>query len=229
MLISGTEKVNLLACVLGACFFYAENGIILALIHKKGVAEGWKELIRNGFRTRFLATFLIGGCAAFLSAYYYRDRYEGLTVFLFLALLEIVAFVDGATMEIPDRLVTTVFLIGLLSLAAGPARTLQNRLMGTLSVSILLLLLTMAVPGAFGGGDIKLMAAGGFFLGWRLCLLSMAFAVLTGGAYGIWLMAVRKKNGKEHFAFGPFLCLGMAAALFWGEKILGWYFGLLTW
>ncbi len=72
------------------------------------------------------------------------------------------------------------------------------------SVSLPLFLITLAVPGGFGGGDIKLMAACGLFLGWKLCLLSLCFGLLTGGLYGIWLLAAGKKGRKEHFAFGPF-------------------------
>lgn len=52
--------------------------------------------------------------------------------------------------------------------------------------------------GAFGGGDIKLMAACGVFLGWRLTLVSTVLAILGGGIYGIWLMAAKKAARKEN-------------------------------
>ena len=48
-------------------------------------------------------------------------------------------------------------------------------------VSVPMLLLTLAVPGAFGGGDIKLMAASGFFLGMDAIVCAMMFGLLTGG------------------------------------------------
>lgn len=108
-----------------------------------------------------------------------------------------------------------------------PGISLISRVLGIFVVSVPLFLLTLLIPGAFGGGDIKLMAACGLFLGIKLTLISFAFAVLTGGVYGSWLLVMKKKNGKEHFAFGPFLCLGMAAALFIGDKVWNWYAGLL--
>lgn len=130
-------------------------------------------------------------------------------------------------MEIPNTLVIVVFVLGIISIFTMPGTSLPSRILGMFVVSVPLLLITILVPGAFGGGDIKLMAACGLFLGTKLTLLSFAFAVLTGGLYGIWLLVMKKKSGKEHFAFGPFLCLGMAAALFIGDRVWDWYAGLL--
>lgn len=95
--------------------------------------------------------------------------------------------------------------------------TLTERLIGFFSVSLPLFAITLAVPGAFGGGDIKLMAVIGFFLGWKMSLTAFMLAVFSGGIYGIGLLLSKKKGAKEHFAFGPFLCAGTALTLFVGE------------
>ena len=95
-------------------------------------------------------------------------------------------------------------------------------------VSLPLYLLTIPVPGAFGGGDIRLTAACGIFLGWKLNLLALFLAVMGGGIYGMWLLATKRKGKKDHFAFGPFLCVGMAIAMFAGENILNWYLGFFS-
>jgi len=81
--------------------------------------------------------------------------------------------------------------------------------------------------GAFGGGDIKLMAAAGLFLGWQNTLLAMFLGILGGGLYGIWLLAAKKADKKDHFAFGPFLCAGIVIAMLLGEPILQWYCAFL--
>ena len=148
-------------------------------------------------------------------------------MFGFFALLTIVAVIDQSTMEIPNTFVIAALVLGIISIFTMPGTSLLSRILGMFVVSAPLLLITLLVPGAFGGGDIKLMAACGLFLGTKLTLLSFAFAVLTGGLYGIWLLVMKKKSGKEHFAFGPFLCLGMAAALFIGDRVWNWYAGLL--
>ncbi|MGL5435362.1 MAG: prepilin peptidase [Lachnospiraceae bacterium] len=166
---------------------------------------------------------LSGGCIALLCVYKTANMAAAVTGFVFLTILMAVALVDMDTMEITDGFVLALLFIGLISLAAVPGLPLTERLIGIVSVSFPLLLITLVIPGAFGGGDIKLMAACGLFLGWRLSLLSLFLAIMTGGMYGIYLLAAGKKGRKDHFAFGPFLCVGMLAALFWGEAIIGWY------
>ena len=81
--------------------------------------------------------------------------------------------------------------------------------------------------GAFGGGDIKLMAAAGLFLGWQNTLLAMFFGIVFGGIYGIYLLAAKKAGKKDHFAFGPFLCAGIVIAMLFGGPVLEWYCAFL--
>ena len=81
--------------------------------------------------------------------------------------------------------------------------------------------------GAFGGGDIKLMAACGLFLGWKLNLTALFFALLVGGRLG--LAAADKTQGqKDQLAFGPFLCAGVAASALFGQQALDWYLKFFT-
>ena len=227
MLLTGSILLYMLVFVAGACFFYLLNGIIYLVPRQLGFKEGYRAFRKGGFRPRYLISIVLGGAAAVASQIYFESPAASVTVILFMGLLLVVGFVDWDTMEIPDSFVAAAFASGLLSVFTMPDTGILSRIIGIFAVSVPLLLLTLAVPGAFGGGDIKLMAGCGLFLGAKLCLLSLAFAVLTGGLYGIWLLLTRKKGGKEHFAFGPFLCVGMAAALFVGDWVLNWYMGLL--
>ena len=212
MLLTGSILLYMLVFVAGACFFYLLNGIIYLVPRKLGFKEGYRAFRKAGYRPRYLISIVLGGAAAVASQIYFGSPAASVTVILFLGLLLVVGFVDWDTMEIPDSFVAAAFASGLLSVFTMPDTGILSRIIGIFAVSVPLLLLTLAVPGAFGGGDIKLMAGCGLFLGAKLCLLSLAFAVLTGGLYGIWLLLTRKKGGKEHFAFGPFLCVGMAYA-----------------
>ncbi|MDD3253181.1 MAG: prepilin peptidase [Lachnospiraceae bacterium] len=175
---------------------------------------------------RYTWVELFGGCMALLCVFKIGYNLAALTVFAFLGMLTVVAFVDIDTMEIPDGFVLAILIIGVVSIVTMPGISLAERLIGVFAVSLPLLLITLAVPGAFGGGDIKLMGACGLLLGWKLSLVSLFLAVLTGGLYGIYLLAAKKKGRKEHFAFGPFLCAGMCLALFWGTSLTRWYLGL---
>ncbi len=150
-----------------------------------------------------------------------------LIVLSFLCVLAVVAWTDHRTMEIPDILPAAILFLSVAAYLTGREPDLFSRFIGFFSVSLPMLLMTLAIPGAFGGGDIKLMAACGAFLGWRTALESSFFAILGGGIWGIWLLISGKAGRKDHFAFGPFLCAGAVIAFFGGDQILGWYLSLL--
>jgi len=79
--------------------------------------------------------------------------------------------------------------------------------------------------GGMGGGDMKLGAMLGAFVGWKLGLLAVLLGVLAGGAVAVALLLLGRRGRKEAIPFGPFLALGGALALLWGDKILAWYLG----
>lgn len=178
---------------------------------------------RNRIPARDTWIEILGGCLALLCVYKSGYTAAAVTELVFLAILTAVAFVDWDTMQIPDGFVWSLLIVGLISFVTIRDQAFSGRLIGMVAVSLPLLLITVVVPGAFGGGDIKLMAACGLSLGWRLSLLSLFFAIITGGSYGIYLLAGRRKGRKDHFAFGPFLCIGMLLSLFWGEEVIRWY------
>ena len=123
-------------------------------------------------------------------------------------------------------------LLGLCRVALLGARqggwvpTVLSHGLGALCVSLPMLVLCLAVPGAFGGGDIKLMAAAGLFLGWQATLAAFFLAVVSGGGYGFFLLAAGRARRGDQIAFGPFLCAGIAAALLAGGWLVRRYLAL---
>ncbi len=79
---------------------------------------------------------------------------------------------------------------------------------------------------ALGGGDVKLAFLVGLITGWPNMVVAVFSSFLTGAVVSVILMVLGKKKFGETVPFGPFLVLGTYIALFWGEKILGWYLGL---
>lgn len=152
---------------------------------------------------------------------------EGWTAFAYLGILAVMALIDWDTRIIYDRFHIGILLLGIAALRLFPEHGLADRMIGAVAVSLPMLVLACLIEGAFGGGDIKLMAVSGFLLGWRAILAAMFFALVSGGVYCIWMMAGKKLSRKDRFAFGPFLAAGLAAALFWGDKIAAWYLSLL--
>lgn len=74
---------------------------------------------------------------------------------------------------------------------------------------------------------IKLMAASGLLLGTASIVCAMFIGIVTGGGYAAVMLAGKKLEKKDQFAFGPFLALGLAAAVFWGNQIAAWYLHFL--
>lgn len=67
-----------------------------------------------------------------------------------------------------------------------------------------------------GGGDIKLLAMLGAFLGWKSLIFIILVSSLTAVIVGITLMMIKRKDMKYALPFGPFLSLAAIAYLFWG-------------
>ena len=93
----------------------------------------------------------------------------------------------------------------------------------------ILYLVAVLSRGGMGGGDIKLTAMIGAFLGWRAALLTIFLGTLSGSVIALVLLASGRKGRKDPMPFGPFLVLGAILALFWGEEIIAEYFRLVRW
>ena len=76
-----------------------------------------------------------------------------------------------------------------------------------------------------GGGDIKLLAMIGAFLGWQAVPVTLMIASLAGTAVGVGLMVVQQRDSRTAIPFGPFLALGATVALLWGDALIAWYLG----
>jgi len=81
----------------------------------------------------------------------------------------------------------------------------------------------LAGQDAMGGGDIKLAAMLGAFLGWKVLLLSLFVSAVGGGILAAALMGSGLRGRKDPLPFGPFLAAGGAVGLFWGERTVRWY------
>ncbi len=76
---------------------------------------------------------------------------------------------------------------------------------------------------ALGGGDSKLAAMLGAWLGWKYLLITSFLACAVGSLFGIGAMALGILDRRHPFPFGPFLALGAILTMFWGERIISIY------
>lgn len=148
---------------------------------------------------------------------------KSILIFIFV----VISISDWRTHKIPDRWNAGILLVAVLLALVDPSVSWQERILGMFAVSVPMACLLFFVPGSFGGGDIKLMAVCGLILGWPRVAAAGFLSVVTGGCYAIWLLATRRAGRSDHFAFGPFLAVGVVLSLLYGDQLLAWYLGFL--
>jgi leader peptidase (prepilin peptidase) / N-methyltransferase len=79
----------------------------------------------------------------------------------------------------------------------------------------------------FGGGDPKMVAMIGAFLGWQGALLTVLVASISGTLVGVGLMIFEGRDAQHKLPLGTFLALGALVVVFAGDRLVGWYRGLL--
>ncbi|MCK4249558.1 MAG: prepilin peptidase [Candidatus Omnitrophica bacterium] len=76
---------------------------------------------------------------------------------------------------------------------------------------------------SMGGGDVKLMAMLGAFMGWKMVLLTFFIAPFFGSVVGI-IMKIKTK--AEIMPYGPYLSLAAIISMIWGQEILSYFFSI---
>lgn len=135
------------------------------------------------------------------------------TAAAFLTALLLAALEDLAVMEIADAWHLMILALAGIGCVTMPEISPGARLAGLAVVSVPLFLIAVIRPGAFGGGDIKLAAVCGAFLGWRLMIPAAVTALFLGGVWSL-LLLLKKRESSVCFPFGPCLCLGMLFSMF---------------
>jgi len=160
--------------------------------------------------------------------YQYHLSVQTVVFALLTTALLIVSCIDLAHTIIPDAITLPGIVVGLgTSLWLTPVG-LRNALLGVvLGGGLFLLMAILSVVilqrEGMGGGDIKLIAMLGAFLGWQAVLVTIFLAAVLGASVGLTLILVRRKGRREPLPFGPFLALGALLAIVWGDTILTWY------
>ena len=148
--------------------------------------------------------------------------------FSFVAALIAITVIDLYHQIIPDVISLPGIVIGLLGSLIIPQITFWSSLIGVLSGGGSLFLVATVYQWLFkregmGGGDVKLLAMIGAFLGWKAVILTILLSSFIGSIIGITVMLIKGKDFKYAIPFGPFLALGAVISLFCGENLIRWY------
>jgi len=151
-----------------------------------------------------------------------------LIYFAFVAALIVVTVIDLYHQIIPDVISLPGVGVGLLASLVLPQLTFFDSLIGFLLGGGSLFLVATLYHWVFkregmGGGDVKLLAMIGAFLGWKAVILTILLGSLVGSITGIIIMVLKGKDFKYAIPFGPFLSLGAVIALFFETEIINWY------
>jgi leader peptidase (prepilin peptidase)/N-methyltransferase len=76
-----------------------------------------------------------------------------------------------------------------------------------------------------GGGDVKMLAMIGAFLGWKLVLLTLILSSLLGSIVGVLMLVFRKGGLKSALPYGTFLALAALFSSLVGDPLVSWYLG----
>ena len=144
--------------------------------------------------------------------------------------LIIIAFIDINEQIVPDVISLPGIVIGFIISFFIPYISFTNSALGLVVGGGIILIIGLAgsvifKKEAMGGGDVKLAAMIGAFLGWRYIIISLFLGFFLGAVAGIFLILSKIKSREDTVPFGPFIALGSLITLFWGEKIISWYLG----
>lgn len=144
--------------------------------------------------------------------------------FIFFAALLVIIFIDFHHQIIPDSISLPGILIGFFGSFFNDQVTWQQSGLGILlgggilyAVAYGYYLLTRRE--GMGGGDIKLLAMIGAFLGWQSLLFVIFSSSVAGSVVGIAAMIKQKKGGQTRIPYGPFLALGAMVYLIFDRQI----------
>ena len=151
-----------------------------------------------------------------------------LIYFVFVAALIVITVIDLYHQIIPDVISLPGIGVGLLASLIFSRIAFLDSLIGVLLGGGSLFLVATLYQWFFkregmGGGDVKLLAMIGAFLGWKAVILTILLSSLIGSISGIIIIVLKGKDFKYAIPFGPFLSLGAVISLFYGNHIINWY------
>ena len=173
---------------------------------------------------QYPAVEFIAGILFLLAVLKYGPTLAALRVAILFAVVVAATVIDLRHRIIPDKLNLTGLILGLPFLFESREVLVANSI-GFLVGGGVLLLIAVASRGGMGGGDIKLAAVMGLYLGWKYLLVAVLTAFVAGSAAGLIMLVFKIARLKEPIPFGPYLGLGAVVAALAGDKIVSWYMG----
>ncbi len=133
-----------------------------------------------------------------------------------------ISLVDWQYELIPDSLHLFILGAAILSIWGSTGLSFADRFYGLVFGGGVMFLL--ALFGGMGGGDVKLMATAGLFLGFPQIVLATLIGFVVAAVFGVTLIALKKKTRKDRMAFGPYLAIGIGLVALFMQEIAAFLF-----
>lgn len=137
----------------------------------------------------------------------------------FFVMLILISICDLYKKEIPDLFCGIISAIGILAIFIIKDIKIWERLLGMIAISLPMLILSLVYKKSFGGGDIKLMAAGGIFLGAKLVVVAAFLGLIITGIYIFIAKIAGNKEIKNGIALAPCISIGMIESCMFGIQL----------
>lgn len=215
--------------------FY-DNIPVLSYLLLRGRCRQCKAKISVIYPLVELAT----GALFLLMFYHFGVSLEFLLALTFIAVLLPISVIDAKHYIIPNVLIVTGLILGLVIVCAIAYQRadmwyLLTRLIGAVAGWTALWLIAVVGSAilrkkAMGGGDIKLMALNGLFLGaWPELVMVLAFSAFSGAIVGSALIISGVKSRQSPIPYGPFLAGAAVLVLLWGDRLWHLYLQFVGW
>lgn len=145
---------------------------------------------------------------------------------IFTSVLVVVSFTDIEKGIIPDLITYPAAIVGLI--LSFYTIGIKEALLGALLFSAAFFIVALVSRGGMGGGDIKLAAVIGAFVGLPGIFLVFVISSLLGGFWAIRLLLQGKASRKTAIKFGPFLAVAAWLVWMYGLQMMTFYWGLFV-
>lgn len=182
---------------------------------------------------RYPTVEVVNGIAYGVIVWYFGLGWSSLIYLVLFSALLAVSYIDFDHQIIPDVITLPGIALGLLAAGTALPIGIVDSILGILLGGGVLFALAWASPYVFGkegmgGGDIKLLAMIGAFLGWKSVILTMLIGALSGATVGVALIGFRVLRRDQYVPFGPFLALGAIVSMFFHHELFRWYISFVT-
>jgi leader peptidase (prepilin peptidase)/N-methyltransferase len=181
---------------------------------------------------RYPAVEAITGLLSLALFIRYGVSFQYLLFLLFAATLVTISFIDLDHQIIPDVLSIPGIVAGLTAAFIPGNVSWFDSIIGIIGGGGTLFLVGLVYEKltgkqGMGGGDVKLLAMIGAWMGWRSLPFVLLVSSLTGAIIGSVFLLAAGKGYRVRIPFGPFLSLGALFYIFFGPQLTNWYISLL--